>query len=265
MKFVIDLKRISLGFLILMISLSLTAPLALASSSRTPQPAKEYFLKEAQTLINQDSTNRNNLLQALSILQGNRAKFPNEIRIPLYMAEIYYRLADPTADVNQEFNYYEKTGEYAKQALKMDPNRPEGHYWYGLYLLKLAQKKGLRGYYTAKEGIQELERVRKTMPDYDHAGASRVLGLLYSLAPSWSPFGNLDKSIELGKEATRLDPDFGLNRLYLADAYKKNGDREDAIREYRAIVSASAHKPGKLAACFSQKAQSMLRTMDTPM
>jgi tetratricopeptide (TPR) repeat protein len=265
MKFSIYLQRLSLGFLILSLSLLLTAPPALANATQSPPPGKEYFLKEARTLIDQDPTNRNNLLQALSVLQGNRAKFPGDIRIPLYMAEIYYRLADPAGDVNREFSYYEKTGQYAKQVLSMDPNRPEGHYWYGLYLLKLAQKKGLLGYSTAREGIRELERVRKTMPGYDHAGPSRVLGLLYCLAPGWSPFGDLDKSIELGKEATRLAPDFGLNRLYLAEAYKKRGDREEAISQYRALVTASAQKPDKLAAALSQKARSVLSSMGTPM
>jgi tetratricopeptide (TPR) repeat protein len=116
-----------------------------------------------------------------------------------------------------------------------------------------------------KEGIRELEKVRKSMPGYDHAGASRVLSLLYCLAPGWSPFGNLDKSIELGKEATRLAPNYGLNRLYLAEAYQKRGDKQAAIREYRAILTASAKMPGKQTDGFSQQARLKLRSLEASM
>jgi tetratricopeptide (TPR) repeat protein len=257
------MKRMGLGLVIMIISLSLTAPLALAGATRPAD--KEAILKKAKKLIEQEPPNRQNLLEALSLLQGYRAQFPQEVRFPLYMAEAYYRLADPAADVNREFSYYEKTGQYAKKVMEMDPNRVEAHYWYGLFLLKEAQKRGLRGYFAVKAGIRELEKVRQSKPAYDHAGASRVLGLLYCLAPGWSPFGNLDKSIELGKEATRLAPNYMLNRLYLADAYQKRGDRQAAIKEYREILTLSAKTPGKLADGLSQQARLKLHSLDAPM
>jgi tetratricopeptide (TPR) repeat protein len=263
MKLKAAMKRMVLGLVIMIISLSLTAPLALASSARLAD--KDAVLKQVKKLIEQEPPNRQNLLEALSLLQGYSVQFPQESRFPLYMAEAYYRLADPAADVNREFAYYEKTGQYAKKAMEMDPNRVEAHYWYGLFLLKEAQKRGLRGYFTVKAGIRELEKVRKSMPGYDHAGASRVLGLLYCLAPGWSPFGNLDKSIELGKEATRLAPNYMLNRLYLADAYQKRGDKQAAIKEYREVMALSAKTPGKLAEGLSQQARLKLRSLQAPM
>jgi tetratricopeptide (TPR) repeat protein len=263
MTFEAAMKRMGLGLLIMIISLSLTAPLALASSIKLAD--KEAILKKAKKLIEQEPPNRQNLLEALSLLQGYRGQFPQEARFPLYMAEAYYRLADPAADVNREFPYYEKAGQYARKVMDMDPNRIEAHYWYGLFLLKEAQKRGIRGYFTVKAGIRELEKVRKSMPGYDHAGASRVLSLLYCLAPGWSPFGNLDKSIQLGKEATRLAPNYILNRMYLADAYRKQGDKQAAIREYREILVLSAKRPGKLSDGFSHQARLKLRSLEASM
>jgi hypothetical protein len=61
----------------------------------------------------------------------------------------------------------------------MNANRTEGHYCHALFLLKQAQKRGISALFIVKEGIRELERVRRDLPAYDHAGASRVLGLLY--------------------------------------------------------------------------------------
>jgi tetratricopeptide (TPR) repeat protein len=247
---------------ILMLLFPVSSILADTSGQRLPE--KEAILQEARGLIDQSPTKPANLRQAISLLEGYSPRFPNEVRFPLYLAEAYYRLADPSADVSREFPYYEKTATYAKKVLEINPNRIEGHYWYGLFLLKKAQKRGIRGYFTVKQGIAELEKVRQAMPSYDHAGASRVLGLLYSLAPSWTPFGNLDKSIQLGQEATRLAPDYALNRLYLADAYKKRGDTADAIREYQAILTASAREPGNQAEGLSQQARNGLRSLDQP-
>ncbi|MEJ2699057.1 MAG: hypothetical protein P8Z70_05280, partial [Desulfuromonadales bacterium] len=79
----------------------------------------------------------------------------------------------------------------------------------------------------------------KSLPGYDHGGASRVLGLLYCIAPGWSPFGDLDKSVKLEKEAIGLAPNYLLNRLYLARAYQKKGDKEEAVQEYRNILATS--------------------------
>ena len=104
-----------------------------------------------------------------------------------------------------------------------------------------------------RQGIAELEMVRRERPTYDEAGASRVLGLLYRLAPGWTPFGNINKSIELEKEAVRLAPNYALNRLYLANAYAKQGDREAAVREYQAIIAASADKPEKINREFAER------------
>jgi tetratricopeptide (TPR) repeat protein len=112
-----------------------------------------------------------------------------------------------------------------------------------------------------RKGIAELEQVRQTMPLYDHAGASRVLGLLYCLAPGWTPFGNLGKSIALETEATRLAPHFSLNRLYLANAYKKQGDKEAAIREYQAILTAPAEMSPAQANDISEQARANLREL----
>jgi tetratricopeptide (TPR) repeat protein len=230
------------------------------SQAAAPQ---EAILKEARNLIDRNENNPQGLRQAISLLESHAPKFPQEASFPLYLAEAYYRMADPQADVAREFPYYEKTETYAKKALELTPNRAEGHYWHGLALLKKAQKKGgISAYFLAKKGIEELQMVRQALPGYDHAGASRVLGLLYCLAPQWTPFGDLNKSIRLAQEATRLAPDFPLNRLYLADAYKKRGDKEAAILEYKKILADAANLPAPQAEGLSQQARASLRSLD---
>jgi tetratricopeptide (TPR) repeat protein len=257
--------RWALGALVAVLVLAFAMPSMAAIGQVQKLSPKEAVLREAKNLIDHNHRNKANIRQAISLLEGYKSQYPNDIRFPLYLAEAYYRLADPTADVSREFPYYEKSEFYAEKVLAMDPNRPEGHYWHGLFLLKKAQKRGISGYFIVKEGIRELEKVRQEKPGYDHAGASRVLGLLYCLAPGWTPFGNLDKSIELEKEATHLAPDYALNRLYLANAYKKKGDNQAAIREYRAILTASATRTEMQGVDCSDQARAMLNSLVKPM
>jgi len=191
------------------------------------QVNKERLLHKACHLIEQEDADLSDLQQGVDLLLRHQDKFAADIRFPICLARAYYRMGDPDSDSDPAYSYYEKVGLYAKMALEMDPARAEGHYWYGLYLLKKAQNiGGLPALFIVKEGIQELEMVRKTLPQYDHAGASRVLGVLHCRAPLWTPFGNIDECVALAEEAVRLAPDHGDNRLYLAEAYRKRAENQ---------------------------------------
>jgi tetratricopeptide (TPR) repeat protein len=200
-------------------------------------PNEEKVLSQAHALIEKGELDKDAMHEAITLLVKYEAQFPQEPRFPIYLAEAHYKMAE----IDREFPLYEKVETYAEKALKLDPNRPEGHYWYGLFLLKKAQKAGgIRAYFFVRSGIKELEIVRASLPVYDHAGASRVLALLYCVAPDWTPFGDVDKSVRFGEEAIRIDPSYPLNHLSLADAYSKRGDKELAANEYRRVLSLPA-------------------------
>jgi tetratricopeptide (TPR) repeat protein len=252
----------ALAILFIFFSVSLTVGTSMANILNKTQSKMDVILDEAHADIAQDNPDPAKLRQAIALLEENKVQYPQEVRFPLYLAEGYYRLADPAADVSREYVNYEKTGSYAEQALALDPSCTEAHYWHGLFLLRKAQKQGgIGAFFTVRKGIAELEQVRQGKPAYDHAGASRVLGLLYYLAPGWTPFGSLTKSIAMEEEATRLAPDFSLNRLYLANAYKKQGDKEAAIREYQAILTASTDMAANQPNDISEQARANLREL----
>lgn len=222
----------------------------------------EEILGQARIIIGEAENNGPNLERAISILEGHCGQYPTEIRFPLYLAQAYYMIGSEGDKIKEAFPYFEKTEEYAQKVMKIDPERPEGHYWNGLFLLRKAQfVNSISAYFLVRKGIKELETVRKSMPEYDHAGASRVLCLLRFLAPGWTPFGSLSQSIELGEEAVRLAPDFPLNRLYLADAYKKRGDKQAAIRQYHALLDLGSNMAGRRGEGFRSRAESSLRSL----
>ena len=140
----------------------------------------------------------------------------------------------------------------------MDPDRIEASYWYGLFLLRKAQHVSVfRAYFVVKKGIDQLKRVRQIIPEYEHGGASRILGLLYTKAPKWSPFGDPAKGIFFAEESTKLDPDYLLNRVRLAEAYQKHGDKKAAIQAlHEILVKSPDNNP-----CV-EKARSMLMELE---
>jgi len=207
---------------------------------------KGDVLRKARALLDKDELNRGNMRKAAAILESNLSLFPKEIRFPLYLAEAYNRMADPDGKIEDTFSLFRKSGFYAKKVLEAAPNMTEAHYWHGLYLLRKAQKKGIFGGYSiTKKAIEEIEEVREALPSYDHGGASRVLAILYFTAPGWTPFGDIDRAVCLGEEAARLAPDYLLNRMYLARAYEKRGNKASAVAQYRKILSACSDAPDR--------------------
>ncbi len=256
---------VALTIFLILLLVSLPAAPSMANIIDKNQSGMDAVLGEAYAEIAQDQPDPAKLRRAIALLESNQSQFPQEIRFPLYLAEAYYRLANPDADISREYVYYEKTGSYAEQALALNPHCAEARYWHGLFLLRKAHKQGgIGAFFIVKKGIAELEKVRLAKPTYDHAGASRVLGLLYFLAPGWTPFGNLGKAIAMEEEATRLAPDYSLNHLYLANAYKKRGDKEAAIREYQAILTASGALSANRANDISEQARTNLRELGIP-
>lgn len=195
------------------------------SDAAGEQVNKEKLLLKACQLIEQEDADFSDLQQGVDMLLEHQDRFSADIRFPICLARAYYRMGDPDKDIDLAYRYYEKVGLFAEMALEIDPDRAEGHYWHGLFLLKKAQKiGGLQALFIVKEGIQELRIVRKTMPHYDHGGASRVLGVLHCRAPLWTPFGNIDECVALAEESVRLAPDHADNRYYLAKAYETRAE-----------------------------------------
>ena len=201
---------------------------------------KEAILQASKRMLDKDTTDRLQIEKITSTLREYERRFPDDIRIPLYLAKAYYRIAESTEDLDKAYPDVEKTGFYAQKVLSMDPQRIEANYWYGLFLLRKAKQVSIfRAYFVAEDGINQLEKVRQQMPEYEHGGASRTLGLLYTKAPGWSPFGDRGKAVFFAKESTKLAPEYLLNRVYLAEAYQKDGNKKAAIQELQKILSNS--------------------------
>ena len=198
-----------LNFLVLWIMiLIVSSSQALAGIAKGAKPKEGDIVQSVRQLLDREEVDISEIKEAASILEEYETKFPGDIRIPLYLAKAYFHIAESMDDVDKAYTNVEKTGYYAQKVLSMDPSRIEASYWYGLFLLRKAEHVSVfRAYFVVRKGIDQLEQVRQLIPEYEHGGASRILGLLYTKAPTWSPFGDPAKGIFFAEESTKLDPD----------------------------------------------------------
>jgi hypothetical protein len=56
-------------------------------------------------------------------------------------------------------------------------------------------------------------------------------------------------------------PDYLLNRLYLANAYNKQGNKVAAIREYKEVLAGAANTPGEESQKLSDEARKQLKEL----
>ncbi|HLB24935.1 MAG TPA: hypothetical protein VJM83_01270 [Nitrospirota bacterium] len=151
----------------------------------------------------------------------------------------HYLAAEAEKDKGIKLARLEKSISAADRALKKDPDAPRPLYWRSMALLLKAELTGgLKALGMVKDALRGLEKVSRAEPLYDDAGALRGRGKVLIDAPRWAFIGDRKEGLKLLEKAKSLAPDNLTNRLYLAQAYMKNGMRGAALREAQSIISA---------------------------
>lgn len=126
---------------------------------------------------------------------------------------------------------YGKRGiKYAQKATQLEPNKPDGHYYYGLCVGVYAD--GVSVLTALKEGLKNktqksLEKAYALDKFYDNAGPILALGRFWAVLP-W-PFQNKKKALNYYREyqATKYFIDTDKGPIYLADLLLKMKGKEN--------------------------------------
>lgn len=121
----------------------------------------------------------------------------------------------------------------AREMVKMAPDRPEGHHWVGAAIGMIGLTRGvLNSLQLAAEIRKAFERSIEIDKTYLHGSALVQLGRLYTMLPGFPlSIGDKEKALRYLLEAKKIDPDFTLTYLYLADLYWHFGHKEKALGE----------------------------------
>ena len=192
------------------------------------------------------------LANALAVLEKERSVVAKgETYGPLWReSRVYFALADQAdSDLKRSKRaWYAKQGvQLAHDAIAANPKGVEGHYYLALNLGYVAAtysfyQKSVR-FQSARDLVEEMAKEAKAAADlderYDHAGARRLLGVVYLRAPGWpASIGDPEEGLMQLKRTIEIDPAFPHNRLYYAEALLANDRLDDAEKEIAGVRAA---------------------------
>ena len=155
---------------------------------------------------------------------------------------------------------------FARHGRELKPNRVESHYWYAINVGLLADVDREYGLDAVSEMESALKRAGEIDEWYDYAGPLRVLGILHLRTPAPPvSIGSPRKGQRLLQRATDLFPDYPENHLYLAEAFRDNGNLASAKIALNKVLDAKPWPAGELeSAEWRTSAEKMLRELPNP-
>jgi tetratricopeptide (TPR) repeat protein len=122
--------------------------------------------------------------------------------------------------------------DYCLKATALNPEGVEAHYWLATLYGQWAEANGVLKSLAYVNPIKnELDKVIKLDPAFDHAGGYRILGRVYYRAPGWPvSIGDGKLSVLNLKKALDSAPGNRLNYYFLADTLSGQNEKAEAMK-----------------------------------
>ena len=124
----------------------------------------------------------------------------------------------------------------AKEAVALSPKGVEGHFWLGVLYGVYGEAKGI---FKSLSLVPVIKQEMQTCVELDQTvegwGPDRVLGRMYHKLPFFKG-GDDEKSAAHLEKSLAGAPTNALTRLYLAETYRSDGRKPDAVRLLKEIV-----------------------------
>jgi hypothetical protein len=128
-----------------------------------------------------------------------------------------------------------KSGE---DAARIEPSRPEGHFWAAASMGRLAESFGLSQGLKYRGRVRDaLRRVLAIDPGWQEGSADRALGWWYFRVPGLFG-GSREKAIEHLKKSLTYDPQNTLSLLFLAEVTIAEGRKDEGRKLLQQVLDA---------------------------
>ena len=183
--------------------------------------------------------NLDSLKQAISLVEGQRAKEPTNFEVVYRVAQYKYYLGDRETDKSKRLKLYEAAIEAARKAVALDSNRVEGHFWLAANAGEYADLKGaLSALGLVKTVRKEFEAALAINPNYKNGAIYLALGRLDLELPRLFG-GNDDRGLTRLEAGYKAAPTNAELKMKLAETYEKNHRKDEARQLYESIISSS--------------------------
>lgn len=152
------------------------------------------------------------------------------------LARAAFYVGDRTDNESERDDMFREGTEAGKVAVKLHPEKPEGHFWLGANYGGTAAHSTLANLSSFKDIKSEMEAVLKIDESYQGYSAYLGLGRLYLQAPRVLG-GDNQKAIEYLEKGVKLNPDHALMRFHLAEAYEANNRDAEAKKQIDALMA----------------------------
>jgi Tfp pilus assembly protein PilF len=208
-----------------------------SSHSNVEEPANDkesatVYIAQADQLYAQ----REDILrmrQGVVLLRQAYAADPGSYDAAWRLAKFNYYLATHT-DGDERDKAFRDGIEAGKSAIRLQGNRPEGHFWLGANYGGSLERATIFGIATVEDVRNEMQTVLKLDEGYQNGSAYMVLGLVALKTPRLLG-GDRQKAVAEMEKGLRFGETNALLRLHLAEAYQAVGRSEDARQQLNVI------------------------------
>ncbi len=195
-------------------------------------------LRSAEALFRERS-DISKLRTAVNTLGNARNPDQRNYEIEWTFAKYSYFLGKVEPLEKDAITVFEKGRDAGKIASRVDPSKPDGHFWYAANLGELSRISPVTvGIKSVDELRESLNAVIAIEPNYQNGSAYDALGQL-EMATRTLKGGTTEKAIEYYEKGVELSPDNANIRLHLAEAFiaaKKDGEARKQLNALFALT-----------------------------
>lgn len=199
--------------------------------------------QEATDLISQgdellqEVTDMDAAQKVLSLYKEAMAKMDNKYEAYWRISRIMYYIGMHTPEKKAQKGIFSQGVDYAKLAVELEPEKPDGHYWLGVNHGKVGEVRGvLKSLFLVKPIKAAMNKVIELDRSYEDGGPDRVLGRVYYKLPGFAG-GSDKKSLEHLLKSKEYGPEDPVTRYYLAETMIKEKMKDEAKQELEYIIN----------------------------
>ncbi len=197
--------------------------------------ARQPAVPTAETLLKADAlfrqrTDVSKLREAVNLLAQARNPDNRNYEIEWKFAEYNYFLGKQSTDEKESEKAFESGASAGKIASRLEPDKPDGYFWYGTNLGEQAKRAPLtKGLMSVGDIRDTMNKVIEIQPDYQGASAYDALAEI-ELATRLTG-GDAKKAVNYLEKAIEIHSDNTYLHLHLAKAYMAVNRQADAKKQ----------------------------------
>lgn len=198
------------------------------------------------------------LREAVGIHRAARDPRQRNFEVEWKFAKLNYFLGKQSTDEKESNKAFEEGRDAGKIALGLEPQKPEGHFWYGANLGELSRKNMLTvGVKSIGDVRAAMQKVVDIQPTYQNTSAYDVLGQIELETRLYG--GKAEKAVELLEQGLAIENNNMNLHLHLAEAYLAVKKEAEARKQLEKVLTMK-HNPDFLIECREavEKAKKLL-------